>query len=110
MRLLAGMQKTKLELIDTFSLSSIDTPGVIKRVSTLFAGFPQLIEGFNTFLPHGYHIECTVDDMDTNVITVTTPEGTTTRSEVAAPPPEPPKPSCKSRPPSDMSNYADWTT
>lgn len=65
-------------------LTSIDTPGVIERVSTLFAGYPRLIEGFNTFLPHGYHIECTVD-LDTNVITVTTPEGTTTRSEVVAP-------------------------
>jgi histone deacetylase complex regulatory component SIN3 len=37
---------------------SIDTPGVINRVSELFAGHPNLIQGFNTFLPPGYRIEC----------------------------------------------------
>jgi paired amphipathic helix protein Sin3a len=36
---------------------SIDTPGVIARVSTLFEGNPELIQGFNTFLPAGYKIE-----------------------------------------------------
>ena len=39
------------------SLSSIDTPGVITRVSMLFRGRPDLISGFNTFLPNGYKIE-----------------------------------------------------
>ena len=37
--------------------SSIDTPGVIARVSSLFRGHPELIVGFNTFLPPGYKIE-----------------------------------------------------
>ncbi len=36
---------------------SIDTPGVIARVSSLFRGHPELIVGFNTFLPPGYKIE-----------------------------------------------------
>ena len=36
---------------------SIDTPGVIRKVSELFVGFPDLIVGFNTFLPPGYKIE-----------------------------------------------------
>ena len=36
---------------------SIDTPGVIKRVSELFRGHNQLILGFNTFLPPGFKIE-----------------------------------------------------
>ena len=36
---------------------SIDTPGVIKKVSELFEGHPDLIVGFNTFLPPGYKIE-----------------------------------------------------
>lgn len=36
---------------------SIDTPGVINRVSSLFEGHPELIQGFNTFLPQGYKIE-----------------------------------------------------
>lgn len=35
----------------------IDTPGVINRVSNLFKGHPDLIVGFNTFLPPGYKIE-----------------------------------------------------
>ncbi|XP_061381301.1 paired amphipathic helix protein Sin3b isoform X2 [Danaus plexippus] len=37
--------------------SRIDTPGVITRVSNLFKGHPELIVGFNTFLPPGYKIE-----------------------------------------------------
>lgn len=66
-------------LIDT---CSIDTPGVIKRVSSLFAGYPGLIEGFNTFLPPGYRIECSVISHDMHTITVTTPDGTTTLNQV----------------------------
>ena len=54
--------------------SRIDTPGVIDRVSTLFSGHPSLIQGFNTFLPPGYRIECSQDPRDTK-ITVTTPSG-----------------------------------
>lgn len=41
---------------------SIDTPGVISRVSTLFKGHPELIVGFNTFLPPGYKIEVQAND------------------------------------------------
>ncbi len=59
--------------------NSIDTPGVIERVSTLFAGHPNLIQGFNTFLPPGYRIECGAGD-DPNAIRVTTPQGTTVSS------------------------------
>lgn len=36
---------------------SIDTPGVIQRVSELFKGHVELILGFNAFLPSGYKIE-----------------------------------------------------
>ena len=56
---------------------SIDTPGVIDRVSTLFRGHPALIQGFNTFLPPGYRIECTsAEGEQDGLITVTTPSGT----------------------------------
>lgn len=62
-----------LLLIDVFhvsvSLSSIDTPGVINRVSQLFKGHPDLIMGFNTFLPPGYKIEVQTNDL----VNVTTP-------------------------------------
>lgn len=51
---------------------------MIDRVSTLFRGNPNLIQGFNTFLPPGYRIECSDDPSDPNPIKVTTPLGTTT--------------------------------
>lgn len=44
----------------------------------LFHGNPYLIEGFNTFLPPGYHINASADPLDPNLITVTTPLGTMT--------------------------------
>ena len=61
---------------DCSFFSRIDTPGVIDRVSALFNGHPHLIQGFNTFLPPGYRIECGTRD-DPNSIRVTTPMGTT---------------------------------
>lgn len=60
-------------------MGSIDTPGVINRVSELFAGHPNLIQGFNTFLPPGYRIECGLEN-NPNSIRVTTPSGTTLHS------------------------------
>ncbi|KAL8816363.1 MAG: hypothetical protein Q9223_004612 [Gallowayella weberi] len=65
-----------LDIMKDFKSQTIDTPGVIERVSTLFAGHPELIQGFNTFLPPGYRIECGTRD-DPNTIRVTTPMGTT---------------------------------
>ena len=65
-----------LDIMKDFKSQAIDTPGVIDRVSSLFAGHPQLIQGFNTFLPPGYRIECGTDQ-DPNTIRVTTPMGTT---------------------------------
>ncbi|XP_077299211.1 SIN3 transcription regulator family member A [Arctopsyche grandis] len=46
-----------LDIMKEFKSQSIDTPGVIARVSNLFKGHPELIVGFNTFLPPGYKIE-----------------------------------------------------
>ncbi|WFD06240.1 hypothetical protein MVES1_001584 [Malassezia vespertilionis] len=69
-----------LDIMKDFKSQTIDTPGVIERVSTLFRGQPSLIQGFNTFLPPGYRIECSVDQNDGNMITVTTPAGTTTQT------------------------------
>ncbi|KAK7204077.1 hypothetical protein BZA70DRAFT_281422 [Myxozyma melibiosi] len=86
-----------LDIMKDFKSQSIDTPGVIDRVSTLFSGHPNLIQGFNTFLPPGYRIECSLDPSDPNPIRVTTPMGTTTRPDGQVPvydqrggwPPEP---------------------
>ncbi|CAH1832939.1 unnamed protein product [Saccharomyces cerevisiae] len=65
-----------LDIMKDFKSQAIDTPGVIERVSTLFRGYPILIQGFNTFLPQGYRIECSSNPDDP--IRVTTPMGTTT--------------------------------
>uniref|UniRef100_K3WZV4 Histone deacetylase interacting domain-containing protein n=1 Tax=Globisporangium ultimum (strain ATCC 200006 / CBS 805.95 / DAOM BR144) TaxID=431595 RepID=K3WZV4_GLOUD len=45
-----------LDVMKDFKAQAIDTPGVILRVSSLFRGYPNLILGFNTFLPPGYRI------------------------------------------------------
>lgn len=69
----------KCQLKNRADPSSIDTPGVIQRVSNLFNGHPALIQGFNTFLPPGYRIECGTED-NPDAIRVTTPSGTNTLS------------------------------
>lgn len=51
-----------LDIMKEFKSQSIDTPGVIQRVSNLFKGHPELIVGFNTFLPPGYKIEVQAND------------------------------------------------
>ncbi|KAF8759170.1 hypothetical protein HU200_010551 [Digitaria exilis] len=43
-----------LEVMRDFKSERIDTNGVIIRVKTLFNGYPELILGFNAFLPKGY--------------------------------------------------------
>ncbi|KAG7447019.1 PAH2 domain-containing protein [Guyanagaster necrorhizus] len=66
-----------LDIMKEFKSHLIDTPVVIQRVSHLFSGHPQLIIGFNTFLPAGYRIECTSDGPTHNRITVINSDGTT---------------------------------
>ncbi|GAA5907361.1 hypothetical protein JCM6882_002816 [Rhodosporidiobolus microsporus] len=82
-----------LTIMKDFKTQNIDTPGVIDRVSSLFRDHPSLIQGFNTFLPPGYRIECHVAPSGpggvggsggTNTITVTTPMGVTTRTQNVA--------------------------
>lgn len=51
-----------LDIMKEFKSQTIDTPGVIQRVSNLFKGHPELIVGFNTFLPPGYKIEVQAND------------------------------------------------
>ncbi|KAJ3126023.1 Transcriptional regulatory protein sin3 [Nowakowskiella sp. JEL0407] len=61
-----------LSIMKDFKSQQIDTPGVIQRVSSLFRQHPQLIMGFNTFLPPGYRIEPTNDPNDP--VKVSTPD------------------------------------
>jgi paired amphipathic helix protein Sin3a len=75
----ASVYINSLPAYKDLTCNSIDTPGVIQRVSTLFNGHPALIQGFNTFLPPGYRIECGTED-NPDAIRVTTPSGTNTLS------------------------------
>jgi paired amphipathic helix protein Sin3a len=59
-------------LTSSLDFDSIDTPGVIERVSQLFNMHQDLIQGFNTFLPPGYRIDTNNDGS----IVVRTPQGT----------------------------------
>lgn len=61
-----------LDIMKEFKSQTLDTPGVIARVSTLFRGHNDLIVGFNTFLPPGYRIEQMPHN---NEIRVTTLQG-----------------------------------
>lgn len=40
-----------------FKAQTIDTNGVIAKVQRLFTGHPELVMGFNLFLPPGFKIE-----------------------------------------------------
>ncbi|EPY49396.1 SIN3 family co-repressor Pst3 [Schizosaccharomyces cryophilus OY26] len=62
-----------LEIMRDFKSQSLDTLGVINRVASLFNGYPQLIEGFNTFLPSGYKIEVHTDSSNTSFVRIGTP-------------------------------------
>lgn len=88
-----------LDIMKEFKSQSIDTPGVIQRVSNLFKGHPELIVGFNTFLPPGYKIEIHANDQvnvsmpnSTNVVLMSTnpmlpsqPTGVATSTIVTGP-------------------------
>ncbi|KAM0834829.1 hypothetical protein ACQ4PT_063342 [Festuca glaucescens] len=53
-----------LEVMRDFKSTRIDTAGVIIRVKTLFNGYPELILGFNAFLPKGFEIK--LQDLDSD--------------------------------------------
>ncbi|XP_050955909.1 SIN3 transcription regulator family member Aa isoform X1 [Labeo rohita] len=85
-----------LDIMKEFKSQCIDTPGVISRVSQLFKGHPDLIMGFNTFLPPGYKIEVQTNDL-VNVTTPgqihhITPHGISVQNIPTRPPPPPPPP------------------
>ncbi|CAG9766340.1 unnamed protein product [Ceutorhynchus assimilis] len=99
-----------LDIMKEFKSQSIDTPGVIQRVSSLFKGFPDLIVGFNTFLPPGYKIEVQRSDQGGYAfsvsVSVPSPTGTVSsdpqkssmilsgsgRINMSGPPSQPPPP------------------
>ncbi|KAI3933803.1 hypothetical protein MKW92_038045 [Papaver armeniacum] len=48
--------------MNDFKAKKIDTLGVVARAKDLFKGHPDLILGFNTYLPEGYEIPTTTED------------------------------------------------
>ncbi|KAG8324934.1 Paired amphipathic helix protein Sin3a [Homalodisca vitripennis] len=78
-----------LDIMKEFKSQSIDTPGVIDRVSSLFNGHPELIVGFNTFLPPGYKIEVKTNEQGYSYqvqVNMPSPSAATTTLVPAAPP------------------------
>ncbi|KAK4409899.1 Paired amphipathic helix protein Sin3-like 2 [Sesamum angolense] len=57
-----GKNDRFLDVMKDFKAQRIDTAGVIARVKELFKGHPNLILGFNTFLPKGYEITLTDEE------------------------------------------------
>ena len=50
-----------IDIMKSFKSHTIDKPGVIWRIASLFHGNHRLVLGFNTFLPEGYSIELPQD-------------------------------------------------
>ena len=67
-----------MDIMIEFKSANIDTPGVIKRVAELFEGHPQLMVGFDTFLPPGFAIKVGSGQV---IITENSGDGTTTTRE-----------------------------
>ncbi|KTF85820.1 hypothetical protein cypCar_00004661 [Cyprinus carpio] len=99
-----------LDIMKEFKSQCIDTPGVISRVSQLFKGHPDLIMGFNTFLPPGYKIEVQTNDL-VNVTTPgqihhITPHGISVQNIPTRPPPPPPPPQLQNQIPANPPSLA----
>ncbi|XP_057319073.1 paired amphipathic helix protein Sin3a-like [Microplitis mediator] len=86
---------------------------VVSRVSNLFEGHPELIVGFNTYLPPGYKIEVHSNEQGLPFqVYVTTPSSTPTQTSIVSqnctvnfgPPPVANPPSQLTNPPSRPTN------
>ncbi|KAF3941004.1 hypothetical protein ABW19_dt0210519 [Dactylella cylindrospora] len=75
-----------LDIMRNFKSQKIDAPGAIEQVVTLFAGETYLLQGFNTFLPPDYQIECSSSPSGSNSVSVVTPQGRTTVALIQPPP------------------------
>ncbi|KLO13143.1 PAH2 domain-containing protein [Schizopora paradoxa] len=75
-----GVYNNFLDVMENFKSSIIDTPGVMDRISTLFRGHSDLIQGFNKFLPPGYFIDCNRQETET-FITFEMPHGVTVQQQ-----------------------------
>ncbi|EOA34590.1 hypothetical protein CARUB_v10022148mg [Capsella rubella] len=55
-----------LETMKDYRAERVDTGGVILRVKELFKGEPEILLGFNTFVPMGYKITLNDDETPPN--------------------------------------------
>uniref|UniRef100_A0AAY4E485 Paired amphipathic helix protein Sin3b n=1 Tax=Denticeps clupeoides TaxID=299321 RepID=A0AAY4E485_9TELE len=87
-----GIYNKFLDIMKEFKSQSIDTPGVINRVSQLFHGHPDLVLGFNAFLPPGYRIEIPKNGMAFLQMVASPCEATVSPESLSScsAPPEPP--------------------
>ncbi|KAG8914571.1 Transcriptional regulatory protein sin3 [Tulasnella sp. 417] len=65
-----GVYNQFLDIVKDFKSQTVDASSTIDRISTLFNGHPSLIQGFNTFLPPGYRIECSEVDDNTYITAI----------------------------------------
>uniref|UniRef100_A0A671YR07 Paired amphipathic helix protein Sin3b n=1 Tax=Sparus aurata TaxID=8175 RepID=A0A671YR07_SPAAU len=94
-----GIYNKFLDIMKEFKSQSIDTPGVINRVSQLFHGHPDLVLGFNAFLPPGYRIEVPRN----GVAFLQSPFSTTEVKAASSEPPSSSTPAGPLEPPSRLS-------
>uniref|UniRef100_A0A672HW39 Paired amphipathic helix protein Sin3b n=1 Tax=Salarias fasciatus TaxID=181472 RepID=A0A672HW39_SALFA len=88
-----GIYNKFLDIMKEFKSQSIDTPGVINRVSQLFHGHPDLVLGFNAFLPPGYRIEVPKNggkSQTSPAVATSSGSASSISSSTSAGPPEPP--------------------
>uniref|UniRef100_A0A3Q1FGZ6 Paired amphipathic helix protein Sin3b n=1 Tax=Acanthochromis polyacanthus TaxID=80966 RepID=A0A3Q1FGZ6_9TELE len=86
-----GIYNKFLDIMKEFKSQSIDTPGVINRVSQLFHGHPDLVLGFNAFLPPGYRIEVPKNAGPAQTSEAKPASSESLASSTSAGPPEPPR-------------------
>ncbi|XP_069103169.1 paired amphipathic helix protein Sin3a-like isoform X1 [Argopecten irradians] len=98
-----------LDIMKEFKSQTIDTPGVINRVSNLFKGHPDLIVGFNTFLPPGYKIEVQANEISVHQpgqATVLIPTSAPIMPQIPKPPPPAHMPSTPTHSSSSSSHHS----
>ncbi|CAA7260566.1 unnamed protein product [Cyclocybe aegerita] len=66
-----------LDIMRDFRGNVISTHEVLVRISALFNGYPELVRGFNQFLPAGYKLEPSTDSSGRSAVLLNTPQGVT---------------------------------
>lgn len=65
-----------LDILGDYQKKKRSMPQTMRRISTIFAGYPDLIKGFDAFMPAGYGVKHQSENKMDKVL-ITTPEGTT---------------------------------